>query len=1095
MNFPWRMFSWLTIVALTTPAAILAAREKIVPAKEIVALMPSFSEPGISPDGAEIAFVSGGEIWTVPSGGGEARLLIAQQGTMSRPLYSPDGTKIAFISNRTGNGDIYVLTFTTGSVERLTFDDAPEQLSGWSSDGNWIYFSSVSHDISGMNDIYRVRASGGTPMPVSADVYANEFFAAPSPDGKTLAFSARGIASIQWWRNGRSHLDEAEIWFQHEGPTPTYERFTEPGAKELWPMWSPDGRNLYYVSDRRGPQNIWMRPLDGRPKQVTQFAKGRVLWPSISRDGRTIAFERDFGIWKLDTASGKSEEVPITRRGAPASPGVEHLTLTNHFTELALSPDGKKIAFVAHGQVFAASAKEESTAFRVTHSDGAESDVVWSPDSRQLVYASDRDGPPHLYLYDFGANSETQLTQDAKGDNAPRFSPDGKHLAFERGARELRVLDLAEKQDRLVAPLKARPMLFTPPHFFAWSPDGKFIAFLQDGEKGFYDVYVLPSMGGKVQAVSSLANAFGRSLNWSPDGTALYFVTGQRTEPSQVACVDLIPRSPKYREDQFRDLFKDEPAKSKAPADTRPESKPNEGDSGDAKKSVLPEETKKPATKPVEIVFEDIRQRLHLLPAGVDVAAASLSRDGKSLLLTAEAAGQVNLYAYSLDELGKEPAVARQLTSTAAPKEAAQFSPDGKEVFYLEQGRVQTIPLDTRIAKPLAVTAELDLDFRKEKMEMFEQAWTDLRDTFFDENVNGVDWSAVHETYAPRIAAAASTDEVRRLLLLMVGELNASHSGVAAPQGTTQVLTGRIGLSFDRAIYEQEGQLKIIGVLPQGPADLAKDIHSGDTLLAVDGQPIAPAVNLDSLLEHKIDKRVVLTILPGAKGSSRREVVVRPVNLATEKSLRYRHWVEERRAYVEKTSSGRLGYVHMADMSAQSLTQLYLDLDAENQSREGVVIDVRNNNGGFVNVYAIDVLSRRPYLNMTMRGLPTGPARPFLGQRALERPTILVTNQHSLSDAEDFTEGYRALHLGKVVGEPTAGWIIYTSSATLIDGSSLRIPFIRVTAADGSAMELHPRPVDVLVTRPIGESYTGRDVQLDSAVHELLQQIDAQTKH
>jgi C-terminal processing protease CtpA/Prc len=223
--------------------------------------------------------------------------------------------------------------------------------------------------------------------------------------------------------------------------------------------------------------------------------------------------------------------------------------------------------------------------------------------------------------------------------------------------------------------------------------------------------------------------------------------------------------------------------------------------------------------------------------------------------------------------------------------------------------------------------------------------------------------------------------------------------------------------------------------------------------------------------------------------------VVRPVNLASEKGLRYRQWVEQRRAYVEKVSDGRLGYVHMADMSAQSLSQLYIDLDAENQARDGVVIDVRNNNGGFVNVYAIDVLSRRPYLNMTVRGLSTGPARPALGQRSLELPTILVTNQHSLSDAEDFTEGYRALRLGKVVGEPTAGWIIYTSGTTLIDGSTLRIPFIRITTADGSPMELHPRPVDVPVTRPIGESYTGRDVQLDTAVHELLQHIDAQPKH
>ena len=176
----------------------------------------------------------------------------------------------------------------------------------------------------------------------------------------------------------------------------------------------------------------------------------------------------------------------------------------------------------------------------------------------------------------------------------------------------------------------------------------------------------------------------------------------------------------------------------------------------------------------------------------------------------------------------------------------------------------------------------------------------------------------------------------------------------------------------------------------------------------------------------------------------------------------------------------------MFDMSEASLNQLFVDLDAENHGKQGVVVDVRNNNGGFVNVYAIDVLSRRSYLSMTFRGFPEAPARTVLGQRSLERPTILVTNQHSLSDAEDFTEGYRTLKLGKVVGEPTAGWIIYTGAMPLVDGSSMRRPASLITGADGRNMENNPRPVDIPVSRPIGETYTGRDSQLDAAVKELL---------
>jgi len=309
------------------------------------------------------------------------------------------------------------------------------------------------------------------------------------------------------------------------------------------------------------------------------------------------------------------------------------------------------------------------------------------------------------------------------------------------------------------------------------------------------------------------------------------------------------------------------------------------------------------------------------------------------------------------------------------------------------------------------------------------------------------------------------------------------------------VTTGRLGLSFDRAEYERTGRLRVTEVLPLGPGALARDaaqpertreIKVGEYLLAVDGRAVDARTNLDDLLNHRINRRVTLTVAESADGAGRRELDVRPVNLTTEKGLRYRKWVDERRAYVARTSGGRLGYVHMFDMSSASLSQLYVDLDAENQSREGVVVDVRQNNGGFVNVYAIDVLARRSYLRMTPRGFPTSPARTVLGQRALELPTVLVTDKHTLSDGEDFTEGFRAARLGKVVGEPTAGWIIYTSNVPLMDGTVIRLPFMRVDTAEGVNMERNPRPVDVTVVRPLGETYTGRDSQLDAAVRELL---------
>lgn len=1048
----------------------------------------------MSPDGNEIAFVSGGDIWTVPAAGGEARLLVAHADNESRPLYSPDGKYLAFGSTRSGNGDIYLLTLETGDLRRLTYDDGGESPTAWSKDSRLVYFQTASRDISSMNDIYRVAISGGTPMPVTADRYASEFFGTPSPDGTMLAFSARGIAAAQWWRKGSSHLDQTEIWTckigTKKGDKPTYERLTEGGAKELWPLWSPDGQTIYFMSDRNGSQNLWSKPLKGQPVMLTSFKDGRVLWPSMNSNGRTIAFERDFQIWTYDMASKRAAPVAVRLRGAASGTSVDHQKLTSQFRDLVVSPDGKKVAFTAHGEVFAASAKDGGDALRVSDSPAVEGQIAWLPNSRGLLYTSTRHGMANLFQYDFSTRAETRLTDSALDDGAPVISPDGQSVVFVRNGLELRVLDLNTKKDRVLYKGYLGRGGFGSGGSLVWSPDGKWVGFMAYGAKNFRNVWVVPVAGGESKPVSFIANSSGGNLTWSPDGKYILFSTNQRTETTQLARVDLVPRLPRFREEQFRDLFNEEIPRTIRPATPAPASAPAARSLPDSLAAQATAGKPKAAGKEATaIVFDGIRQRLSLLPIGIEVDQQSISKDGKTLLLVASVAGRQNLYTYSLDETASERPVARQLTTTPGPKSNAQFTADGKEVFYLEQGRIQSISLERREPKPVAVTAELDVDFSTEKLQVFQQAWDVQNKGFYDPDFHGINWNAVKTTYEPYAAGARTPDELRRLLSLMVGELNASHSGVSGPQGVADITTGRLGLRFDRITYENTGKLLITEVVNLGPTSLVGAVKPGEYILAVDGTTIDGTTNLEQLLNNKINRQTTLTVAagPAEKG---REVNVLPVNLATEKGLLYKQWVQQQRDFVDKASNGRLGYVHMFDMSAESLNQLYLDLDADNHAREGVVVDVRNNNGGFVNPYAIDVFARKGYLTMTGRGLPAAPARSQLGQRALETPTILVTNQHSLSDAEDFTEGYRTLKLGKVVGEPTAGWIIFTSAAQLIDGSSIRLPFSKITDNTGKDMELAPRPVDVPVSRPIGESYTDQNIQLTTAVKELIKQLD-----
>ncbi|HXR97199.1 MAG TPA: S41 family peptidase [Terriglobales bacterium] len=1040
---------------------------------------PLLTQPALSPDASQLAFVSGSAIWTAPASGGTARLLIADPATASRPLYSPDGKWLAFDSTRTGNGDVYLFERATGKLTRLTYDDGMDALDGWSPDSQWIYFDSTSHNIAGMNDIYRMRISGGTPLPVTSERYVNEFYAAPAPDG-SLAFCARGLASSQWWRKGDAHIDETEIW-RVQPATGAYQKLVSDGAKQIWPMWSPDGGKLYFMSDRGGSENLWEMKGAGAARAVTTFADGRVLWPSISANGKAIVFERDFGIWKFDTGNGHATRLEIHLDGAVASPAVSAVTV-NAADSFAISPDGKKVAFLAHGEVFAVGAAEGGTSLRLTHTGKLQFDLHWSPDSKKIVYVSDRDGRDHIYEYDFAQSKERALTSGASDESHLEYSPDGKWLAFQRGLTDLVIMNTATGAERVLAQgYFERPPLGQG-GLFAFSPASDYLAYLSETGGLFRNAYVVPVSGGESHEVSFLPNSNSGSLAWSADAKYLLLQTSQRTEASRIARVALTPETPLFREDQFQALFENAPEGGRGRGARG---------AGNAAAATLPPEA--------HITYAGIGERMSLLPM-TDARSPRLSPDGKWLAYVASEGGRGgNIYVYSLDPaaaLNAGPggrgvgngapneAAPKQLTSTTSAKRDLQFTADSKQIFYLDGGRISHVPVEGGQPHAISVSAEMEVDFNQQKEEVFHQAWNYLGDNYMNPKMNGANWDEVRARFAPVVAAARTGDDLRLALSEMIGELNSSHSGIAAP-GARRSSTGHLGLMFDRAKYESAGQLCVTEVVALSPAALA-DVHMGDCLATVDGEAVNGGSNLDQILDDTIGRKVTLGLIRAGAPVS---VALKPVNAATGKNLIYEAWVEHNREKVDQLSHGRLGYVHMIDMSQNALDKLYLDLDSLNFAREGVVVDVRNNNGGFVNAYALDVLTRHPYLTMVARGFPAGPARVALGQRALEKPTVLITNQNTLSDSEDFTEGYRAMNLGKVVGTPTAGWIIFTSAATLIDGSNLRLPTTRILDHLGKDMELHPRAVDVEVQNPIGSWAAGNDAQLAAAVQTLLAQL------
>lgn len=1029
------------------------------------ARVPSLAQPAVSPDGREIAFVSGGRIWTVSAAGGDARVLVSDGATDERPLWSPSGSRLAYISGRTGNGDIYILSLNGGEVRRLTYDDGYDQLDGWSRDG-WVYFSNSSKNVFGERDIYRVRASGGTPLPVLHQTYVTQFFGAPSPNGRELAFNARGFALAQWWRKGHSHLDE--IWIRHgPGDAATYTRVTGGSAKETWPMWSPDGSRIYFVSDRSGAQNLWVRVLGAGARRLTDFTSGRVVWPAIAANGSAIVFERNFAIWRYDTARGTVARVPVTLQGNVWEPNLTHVSATRGFSTYHVSPDGKKVAFIVHGHAFGAGVNGEP-ALEVTRPGEYARDIVWAPDSTSVAYTAGQGHEVRLFTYDFATDARRELTSVPSDMTGIVYAPGGGAIAFEENRRYVRTISLST---RAVRTLATAQLPWTPEDLdvpVAWSPDGRWIGFIAADSRLFTNVHVVPASGSAPERPASfLANSFSDDVVWTKDGRAILFSTAQRTEQGQVARIDLLPRTPKFKEDLFKRLFTPRGADlQQPPASPRPEIKTQRVTA-----------TPRPSL-PVRIDWRGLRDRSAFLSTGLSVDAVSLSPDGKTLLLTASDANEQNLYVYALE--GAANRVATQVTASAGGKNLAQWAPDGKSVYYLsDQGQIVRVSLVRKTETPMQVVAEYDSDWDRDKNEAFLEAWSAIRDYYADPHTNGVDWNAVRAKYAPQIAGAQRPDEMRRLLSLMIGELNSSHTGVGSPVPFRR-MTGHLGLEFDRSIYEREGVLRVTHVVANSPANVDGHIRVGDELLAVNGHRLGAGVNLDEWLNDTAGKKTMVEVRQHGRI---RTLALQPVLYDDASEARYREWVAQNRAYVDRASGGRLGYVHMPDMTQQSLDQFYKDLDAIEFSKQGVIIDIRSNHGGFVNAYAIDVLARRAYLRMQPRGMDVADARNQLGQRALEKPSVLMVNEETLSDGEDFTQAYRYLHVGKVVGVPTAGWIIYTSAIRLVDGTVFRLPFIKITTESGAPMELHPRPVDVYVQRALDSP---NDAQLETAVRVLL---------
>ncbi|WP_435016238.1 S41 family peptidase [Tundrisphaera sp. TA3] len=1089
----------------------------------------------------QVVFSYLGDLWTAREDGTGISRLTANKARDAYPRFSPDGKWVAFSSDREGGLDVHLIPASGGPVKRLTVHSADDVVLGWSPDGKSVLFSSQRGE-DFMGKLYLVPVEGGMARNAGPDMGVSGGF---SPDGTKLAINRKAQS---YWRKYYRGAYQSDVTVM-DLATKTFRDLTDFDGMDSWPMWGRDGR-IYFVSDRDpGAQaNLWAVPEGGgEAAKVTQFTDGDVRFPSISSDGKTIVFERDFGISKLDVATGAVTPLHFDIAAETQESLTEVMTFDSAADDYDLAPNGRRVAFVVHGEIFTAPTEEGGelrqitddeardqevgyspdgkwiTYIQITDDEARDQEVGYSPDGKWITYISDRDGREEIYVVaSDGAGEPKRLTDIDALKSSYAWSPDGKTLAFTTADGKLYTMTAEGKDLKELAASRFGP--FGRP---AWSPDGRWLAYTRNDVTRSTDVYLLPASGGEEHKVTYDASN-EQNPRFSSDGKKLYFTRfdgdagGSERPSAQIFCIPLerIDKDPDEVESA---------ATPDAPADAM-----NAVRRELAARNAPPREPK--------IDWAGLKRRTRQVTRAGSVRTYIPGNDGKTLIFVGTESGGGSMGGppsiYTIQDDGKKLNRVTQgsaLTPTSegegAPRGGRRgpggggisnlaLTRDGRTLFYLEGSTISSTPISggggsasaviamlrpggsgggPGAATPAPVTSSgggprrrisfnvaVEVEKPREWAEMFDDAWRTMKYRFYDAKMHGKDWDAMRARYRPLVESVGDRHELMNLINEMIGELNASHTGASAAGGGNQGATTRhLGLELDAD--DAAGRYKVAHVYEDGPAD--KDwikLRAGDYLIAIDGKPLRAGDNYWKALGRRLNPRVELTVNDRPDEAGAWKVKYEPVSMSAYATLRYERWVKGCRAKVDELSGGRVGYLHIKAMDQPSLARFRRDLN-EYRHKEALVIDQRWNGGGNIEQELLAILVQRPYQVWHPRGTePTSrPSSGFFG------PKVVLQNWRSASNAEMFPAGFRALGLGRVVGTPTMGAVIGTGSYTLMDGSTIRTPGVGVYLADEGHTNMENAGVkpDVFVENTPEDNLAGRDRQLEAGVREVMKDL------
>ncbi|MCC8119271.1 MAG: PDZ domain-containing protein [Bacteroidales bacterium] len=1039
----------------------------------------------ISPDGLTIAFTYHGDIFTVPVSGGTARQITSNPAYDTDPLWNPDGTELVFASDRQGSLDLFIVDAQGGTPRRLTTHSSNERPLVFLNDSTILYTAGYQVPTTTaaqgpfQSQTYQVSTKGGRPK-----LYASLPMGAANVDkqGRLLYQDKKGYENAL--RKHERSSGTSDIWLVEDGK---YTKLTSFNGHDLNPTWAPGVDTFYYLSEQDGTLNVYSRTLQGQEQQLTKFDRHPVRHLSASNDGK-LAFSWDGEIYTL-TPGSEPQKVQVNIIADDYDADKVKGYRSNGASTMAVSPDGKQVAFVLRGDVYVTDTKYETTK-RITNTDGQERVVSFSPDGRSLVYDGERDGIWQLFIakiknddektFPYATEIEEELLYKSdKPAQQPAFSPDGKKVAFLEDRDEIRVIDVKSKAVNTALDGAYNYSYSDGDVSFEWSPDSRWLLTSYIGVGGWNNVDIALVKADGTEVVDLTESGYANSNpKWVLGGKGLTYESGRYGMKSHGSWGEQSDVLLMMLDGEAWDDFNstEEEAALKEEADKEKKDK-EEADSKDKKDK---KDKKKKGAKeddedeviPLEFDLKNRQYRTKRL-TGVSSSLADyyVSPKGDKLYYIARNnEGKFDLYQRDLRK-GDTKVIVPGIEGFAllADKE-------GENLFTMGDGMMK-IAIPGGDVEPITFSALYSRTPSAEREYMYDHAWRQVRDKFYDPTIHGIDWEQYGKDYRKFLPYVNNNYDFSEVLSELLGELNASHTGSGyRTGGATTVAT--LGAIYDED-YVGDG-LKVAEVIARGPLSTKKaDVQPGDIIVSIDGEEILAGQDYFPMLEGKSGKKVRL----GVKKPSGQVAYSEVKPIGSLYDLLYQRWVEHNEHVVDSISGGKIGYVHVEGMDSPSFREVYSKLLGKYRNCDAVVVDTRFNGGGWLHNDIALLLSGKEYVRYSPRGKYVG-SDPF---SQWTKPSVMLVSEGNYSDAHGTPYTYKTLGIGKLVGAPVPGTMTAVWWETLIDPSLyFGIPMVTSLDRNGKPLENQQLNPDIEVYNNPGDMLLGTDAQLIEATKSLM---------